>query len=244
MPEIPLQGGFVNVVVRVGDTVRRRPHARAEFVHELLARFEQSGWTGAPRFLGMDDQGREILTYLDGYVAFDQERSMPIASPAAMAGVAELIRAFHDVTAGTELAAGAEVVCHNDLAPKNTVYRDLGDGMRPVAFLDWDLAAPGRRIHDLAHACWQYLDLGAGITDVATAAELLRLMCDAYGTDERDELLDTILWWQDRCRHGIETGAAAGEPAMLRLRSDGVPARIRAAHRWVTEHRAELEAAL
>ncbi|MBF6298704.1 phosphotransferase [Nocardia amamiensis] len=243
MPEIPLHGGFVNDVVRVGDTVRRRPPERAEFIHELLARFEQSGWTGAPRFLGMDEQGREILTYLDGYVAFDQERSVPVASRVALARLAELIRAFHDVTAGTDLAAGAEVVCHNDISPRNTVYRDLGDGMLPVAFLDWDLAAPGRRIHDLAHACWQYLDLGPAVTDIPTPATLLRLMCDAYGTNERDELLDTILWWQDRCRHGIET-AAAGEPAMMRLRSDGVPARIRFAHRWVTEHRAELEAAL
>ncbi|MEU2032137.1 phosphotransferase [Nocardia amamiensis] len=244
MPEIPLPGGFVNNVVRVGDTVRRRPSARAEFVHELLSRFERSGWTGAPRFLGTDEQGREILTYLDGYVAFDNGACTPIASWAALARVAELIRAFHDLTAGTGLAAASEVVCHNDLSPKNTVYRDLGGGMQPVAFLDWDLAAPGRRIHDLAHACWQYLDLGPAITDIPTTATLLRLMCDAYGTNERDELLDTILWWQDRCRHGIETAAASGEPAMMRLRSAGVPARIRAARQWVTEHRAELEAAL
>ncbi|WP_454194034.1 phosphotransferase [Nocardia sp. Marseille-Q1738] len=244
MREILLRGGFVNDVVRVGDTVRRRPSARAEFAHELLGRFERYGWAGAPRFLGMDEQGREILTYLDGHVASDQARSVPIASPAALARVAELIRAFHDLTAGTDLAADTEVVCHNDLSPKNTVYRDLGDGLRPVAFLDWDLAAPGRRIHDLAQACWQYLGLGPAITNIPTTATLLRLMCDAYGTNERDELLDTILWWQDRCQHGIERGAAAGEPAMMRLRSDGVPARIRSAHWWVTEHRAELEPAL
>jgi aminoglycoside phosphotransferase (APT) family kinase protein len=70
--------------------------------------------------------------------------------------VAELVRQFHDLTAGTLLADGQEVVCHNDLSPKNTVYRDLGRGLRPVAFLDWDLAAPGRRLHDVAHLCWQY----------------------------------------------------------------------------------------
>ncbi|MCC3326747.1 phosphotransferase [Nocardia abscessus] len=232
------------MVVRVGDTVRRHPGPRAEFVHELLARFEQFRWAGAPRLLGMDDRGREILTYLDGYVPVDGHRSPSIGTRAALARVAELVRAFHDLTAGTDLAAGEEVVCHNDLSPKNTVYRDHGDGMRPVGFLDWDLAAPGRRIHDLAHACWQYLDLGPGISDIRATATLLRLMCDAYGTGERDELIDAVLWWQDRCQRGIEAAAAAGEPAMVRLRADGVPARIRAAHRWVAEHRAELEAAL
>ncbi|MFI6734704.1 hypothetical protein ACIBI9_17390 [Nonomuraea sp. NPDC050451] len=44
-----LPGGFVNAVVRVGDTVRRAPGQRAAYVHELLRHFERSGWAGAPR---------------------------------------------------------------------------------------------------------------------------------------------------------------------------------------------------
>lgn len=49
---------------------------------------------------------------------------------------AGLVREFHDLTAGSTLAGDAEVVCHNDLSPKNTVYRDPGTGLRPVAFID------------------------------------------------------------------------------------------------------------
>lgn len=53
MSEHLLPGGFINTVVRVGDTVRRRPPPdRAEFVHRLLGLFEQAGWDGAPRYLG------------------------------------------------------------------------------------------------------------------------------------------------------------------------------------------------
>jgi hypothetical protein len=59
-------------VVRAGDTVRRRPGGR--FVHELLGFFERSGWGGAPRFLGVDERGREILSFVDGYVPW-QERA-------------------------------------------------------------------------------------------------------------------------------------------------------------------------
>ena len=51
-----------------------------------------------------------------------------------------------------------EVVCHNDLSPKNTVYSE--DGSRAIAFIDWDIAAPGPRIHDLAFICWQYAEPG------------------------------------------------------------------------------------
>jgi hypothetical protein len=132
----PLPGGFVTAVVRAGDTVRREPAPNSESVHAVLGWFEQRGWAGAPRFLGTDELGREVI-------------------------------------------------CHNDLAPKNTVYRDSGSGLAPAAFIDWDLAAPGERIHDDAHVCWQYLGLGPGVADPAKASERMRLICDTYGLPGR-----------------------------------------------------------
>jgi hypothetical protein len=111
---------------------------------------------------------------------------------------------------------------------------------RPTAFIDWDIAAPGERIHDVAHVCWQYLDLGPGVSDVAEAARRIRLVCDAYGLVERETLVDTILWWQDRCRRGIEAGAERGERAMVGLRERGVVDEVQAAWAWVARHRHEL----
>jgi aminoglycoside phosphotransferase (APT) family kinase protein len=181
---------------------------------------------------------------VDGFVAWEPEQAASVRSEASLARVAELVREFHDLTAGTSLAGDGEVVCHNDLSPKNTVYRDLGAGLRPVAFIDWDTAAPGRRIHDIAHVCWQYLNLGPDVSDVEQAARHLRLICDAYGMTRREGLLEAILWWQDRCRRGIEAAAEAGDPAMVRLRESGVPRSVREAHRWVSAHRRELAATL
>ncbi|MGW3464261.1 phosphotransferase [Streptomyces olivaceoviridis] len=43
----------------------------------------------------------------------------------------------------TPPAGWKEVVCHNDLAPKNTVCQLRGGEPRPTVFIDWDLAAPG-----------------------------------------------------------------------------------------------------
>jgi aminoglycoside phosphotransferase (APT) family kinase protein len=80
--------------------------------------------------------------------------------------VARLVREFHDLTAGTDLAGGAEVLCHNDLHPNNTVYRETEEGGLPYAFVDRDLAAPGRAIEDVAHVCWTWLDLGPGVPDL------------------------------------------------------------------------------
>jgi aminoglycoside phosphotransferase (APT) family kinase protein len=239
--ELPLQGGFVAGPVRVGDTVRRGRGERAEFVHQLLRHFERCGWTGAPRLLGVDEQGREVLTFLEGHVAWRSPTDQ-VDSTESLVRVARLVRQFHDLTAGTDLAGDQEVVCHNDLSPRNTVYR--GDPLLPVAFLDWDIAAPGARLHDVAHMCWQYLDLGPAVTDPRTAARRLRLMCDAYGPIDRTRIVDTILWWQDRCWRGIEAGAAAGDAAMLRLRDAGAIRSVRAAHDWVAAHRAALAEAL
>jgi Phosphotransferase enzyme family len=244
MSEIPLPGGFLTAVVRVGDTVRRPRSRRASFVHQLLELFARHGWAGAPRFLGIDAQGREILSFIDGHVAWEPAQPREVCSDESLARVAELVRQFHDLTSGTLLAGGQEVVCHNDLSPKNTVYRDLGRGLRPVAFLDWDLAAPGRRLHDVAHVCWQYLDLGPSVIDTEAAVRRLRLLCDAYGLADRAGLVETVLWWQDRCWRGIDAEAAAGDAAMIALRDGGVVAQVQAAWRWVAAHRHKLEAGI
>jgi aminoglycoside phosphotransferase (APT) family kinase protein len=162
----------------------------------------------------------------------------------SLAAAARLVRELHDLTASTALAGGQEVVCHNDLSPKNTVYRDRGAGLRPVAFIDWDIAAPGLRIHDVAHMCWQYVDLGPAVTDAVEAARVVRLIADAYGLIDRTRLVDTILWWQDRCWRGIEAAADAGVPAMARLRELGIADQVRAQHRWTDQHRSVLERSL
>ena len=240
MNEQPLPGGFVTAVVRAGDTVRRAPAPNAEFVHELLGLFERQGWAGAPRFLGVDERGREVLSFVDGLAAWEPVLPPALRSDAVLARVAGLIREFHDLTAGTPLAAGHEVVCHNDLSPKNTVYTGPGSGPAPVAFIDWDLAAPGRRVHDVAHACWQYLGLGPDVADARAAGRRVRHFCDAYGLDDRHDLIETIMWWQDRCWRGILARADAGDPAMIRLRDTGRAAGVRDAYRWVARCQRDL----
>lgn len=65
--EVPLQGGRVTpAVVRVGNTVRRPPRMNAEFVHVLLNHLAAVGFDGTPRFLGTDEQGRDVLSYIEG----------------------------------------------------------------------------------------------------------------------------------------------------------------------------------
>jgi aminoglycoside phosphotransferase (APT) family kinase protein len=239
--ESVLGGGAINQVVRVGETVRRTPSERSQYVTAVFALFARHGWAGAPRFLGTDERGREVFRYIEGRAAVSPEERSAARTDAGLVRVARLVRAFHDLTHGTPEAGDQDVVCHNDLAPKNTVY---DSAWRPLAFIDWDLAAPGERVHDLAHVCWQYLDLGPGVTDVADTARRIALICEAYGLDDTSRLLDTVLWWQDRCRRGIEAGAERGERAMVGLRAAGAVDQVRDAYVWVAAHRRELGAFL
>jgi thiamine kinase-like enzyme len=151
--------------------------------------------------------------------------------------VGRLVREFHDITAGTELAGDQEVVCHNDLSPKNTVYTEDGSGA--IAFIDWDIAAPGARIHDIAFICWQYADLG----NVDRVLPQWKALLAGYGPADLTALVPTILWWQSQAADGIDAQAAAGNPAMQHLRDLGVPADIRTQHNWVESNAVTLQEA-
>lgn len=249
--EEPLPGGFISTVVRIGDTVRRTPPANADFVAALLRHLERTAGGLAPRHLGTDEQGRQVLSHLDGRVPWRERADPAYFSDAALTRLAELVRALHDACAGTPLAGDAETVCHRDLSPKNTVYRDLPAGPLPVALLDWDLAGPGRRIEDVACAGWHWAELG-GDADPAELARRCRLLCDAYDAAgpaggpllPRAELVELMLAQLEGTWRGIDAGADRDEPGMRRLRAAGAVDGIRRWHEWLHDHRAAVHANL
>jgi hypothetical protein len=169
MPPVPLFGmadqkeqridGGINEVVRIGHTIRRPVRPWSESVHELLRELEARGFTGAPRFLGIDQNGREILSAVPGATPWPP--GPQLCRPEMIESAAHLLRQYHDVISGwnpedanwqtAPVPIGAsEVICHNDLAPWNIIARD-GE---TVAFVDWDTAAPGPRIWDLAYLAY------------------------------------------------------------------------------------------
>ncbi|HSR85628.1 MAG TPA: hypothetical protein VLM11_15755 [Streptosporangiaceae bacterium] len=172
--EVPLTGGrTMRGVVRVGDTVRRPPDAGSERIHRLLAYFEDRGFAGAPRFLGVDAQGREILSFIEGFAP--PHNGFELTEEAVRAG-ARLVRRVHDLTAGTEFATGSEVACHPNLAQQNFVFRD----MIPVAIIDWDGTHPGTRLANFADFLWAFVH-PAVYGDGEPAARMLQVAASAYG---------------------------------------------------------------
>jgi hypothetical protein len=198
-PEIDLPAGDVTVgVVRIGDTVRRPHQDSSERVAAYLRHLESVGFEGAPRYLGRDDRGRDVLTYVEGDVPGDPVEDWA-AADAVLPGVARLVRRLHDASVGYAapprvLEAGRpqplvqeeepRIVAQRDVTPQNTVFRD---GVA-VGLIDFDLADWTTRSVDLANTAMHWIplcdprDRGPALADVDVAARL-RSLLDAYGRD-------------------------------------------------------------
>src|SRR5918998_3351245 len=106
--EEPLAGGNVSAVSRVGDTVRRGTGPWTPAVHALLRHLEGVGFDGAPRVLGTDELGREVLSYVPGDTP---DRASPEAvTGRVLEGVGRLLRRYHEAARGFELPAGGAPV--------------------------------------------------------------------------------------------------------------------------------------
>lgn len=237
-------------VVRVGNTVHRATGPWTPAVHGLLRHLESAGFDGAPRVLGLDAQGREVLTYIEGEVG-----NYPLAdyvrSDETLADAARLLRRYHDATVGFKPAVEAvwqfaypdtaehEVICHNDFAPYNCVFVD----QRLRAVIDFDTAGPGPRLWDVAYTAYRFVSLHADEPlTLSERARRLHLFCDEYGLGYRSELLDTIERRIAAIRTLILDRVAAGDP-VFRCHLQGGHAEVYERDRtFVRRHRSELTA--
>jgi Ser/Thr protein kinase RdoA (MazF antagonist) len=246
-------GGNLNQAVRVGDTVRRRAGPWTPAVHSLLGYLEQAGFE-APHGRGIDEQGREILDYIPGEAYAGSENPVPdrVLDEEHLVEAARLLRRYHDVVSDFMPPPGAtwrlvaptehELICHNDWSPWNALFRE---GQLAV-MLDWDLAGPGSRLWDVANAaaCWVTLISEAKLFSLAERAQRLRLFCDAYGLEDRSELLLTIRMRTDHVARFIEARARSGEPGFVTLARWDTPAKMDNDIAYLERHRSTFERAL
>jgi Ser/Thr protein kinase RdoA (MazF antagonist) len=228
--EVPLSGGNMSSgVVRAGDTVRRPTGPWTPAVHALLAYLHDAGFRGAPRPLGFDERGREVLTFVPGTVAWPEHYRM-LDDEKQLRRVARLIREFHDAVSGftpppdarwqvLTPSDGDEIIAHCDLAPWNLVIDE-----REWAFIDWDTAGPGTRLWDLAYAMHGFVPLSANPAFQRDDADRrLRVFADAYGLSERQRLdVIPLLARRTRAMYGfLAEEAAKGTQPWARLWAEG-----------------------
>ncbi len=208
-----LAGGSTSDVIRVGDTVRRVPGPWTPAVHSLLRHLERVGFDGAPRALGYDDDGREVLTFIEGATA---HRPWPAALLVddGLIKLGKFARAFHDAAAsfvpdpgavwvsGRRPLGAGEIVCHGDFAPWNIIWRDDA----PVALIDWDDAEPALPISELGQLAFFVVPmrddahcLECGFASPPDRAHRLRVLLEAYGAFDPTSVVEGAehFWLED-----------------------------------------------
>ncbi|WP_432523084.1 hypothetical protein, partial [Kineococcus sp. SYSU DK006] len=247
LPEQRLPGGRNLGAVRVGGTVRRPAGEQTSAVHALLRHLADSGFAGAPRPLGLDAAGREVLTHLEGETTGAQ-RPWPswVFGEDALRQVGRWLRGFHAASATFAPPPGArwfgerdevrsgEVVGHHDAAPYEAVWRradgdSTGDG-ELVGFVDRDLAGSAPALRDLAFTALQRVPLTAAHVAAADGwpagtdrRHRLRVLLEAYGwTGTTAQVLDAV---RERAREhadGLRAAAADGWAPAVALVAEGV----------------------
>lgn len=227
--------GRVTEFVRVGSTVHRPATPNTESMRQLLMHLEQSGFGGAPRVVGSGPDGGVVLTWIEGWVPTDLE-AWKLDSDALMS-VGELLRAYHDCAQGFTPDAGYEegpqsvaegqIVCHGDVAPRNTVFKEG----RAVAFIDWDGIFVSNPMWDLGHAVWQFGPVCADSDPLVRdwpappdRSERIAALVAGYRLDASQAqcLADMVVEVIAGCRRSVDRKAAAGSPAFVRMRDEGV----------------------
>jgi aminoglycoside phosphotransferase (APT) family kinase protein len=250
-------------VVRIGDTVRRPHQATSAAVAAYLKHLESVGFEGAPRYLGRDERGRDVLTFIDGTVAGDPVEPWAAAAN-VLPSVGRLVRAMHDASAGwvPEVELGAHVagrppaplpdgeqrlVSHKDVTPQNTVLRNDS----AVALIDFDLVGWTTRSVDLANTAMHWVplcdprDRGPAYERIDVAGRL-RLLLEGYGTDSVSgpQLLGAASLRMGAAYDSMRWNAEHLGGGWARMWDEGVGEVIRRRAVWFADARAELAAAL
>jgi hypothetical protein len=238
-------------VVRIGDQIHRPAGYWTPAVHALLRHLEAVGFPYAPRALGTDDQGREVLSYIPG-----SSGSLGWAAVVPEEGVARfarLLRDYHDAVRGFAPPPGAiwavgegapapgEGVCHGDFGPWNVVWHQG----QPVGIIDWDFAGPGPALDDVTYA----LEYVTPFRDDAMALRWLayerpparrrriEVFAAAYGLASTSGLVERVIERQRLTIAHARALAARGVEPQATMVAAGELDRLEARAVWSERHR-------
>jgi hypothetical protein len=250
------KGDVTEGVVRVGATVRR-PHSAGSFaVARYLDHLERAGFTGSPRFLGLDDRGRDVLTFMAGEVGAASPEPW-VADDDLLVSVAELVTQLLSAAVGFDVdqrwfpprdgVGEATVVTHLDITPQNVVVRDG----RAVALIDFDLTRRATPYDEGSNTAMHWVPLRdpadvyprwAGIDQ----PRRLRIFADAFGMDAaaRSRFVADQIERADATWHRMKQRAEDDGGGWARMWDEGVGDQIRRRQRWLGDQHDVLTRAL
>ncbi|MCA0983240.1 phosphotransferase [Halobacillus yeomjeoni] len=234
-----LAGGNVSDVYRVGATVRRELKPESRKVHKLLKHLEYKGFTYAPRYIGIDEKGREILTFIEGKAGNDPNKEY-MWSEGNLIEIARMLRRYHDSVSDFHIEEDwapidhtpqpFEVLCHNDFAIYNIIFKDE----KPVGIIDFDVAGPGPRLWDIAYTLYTCVPLSRVFYSESGEAypykpslharhikHRVQLFFKSYGVAMKKDYIDMVLLRLEGLTQTIQRKAEEGDRAFQEMVDEG-----------------------
>lgn len=239
-----LFGGNLTNVFKLNDTVLREQKPWSSTIHKVLLHLEKVGYANNPRFLGIDDNGKEILSFVQGECVADypftndnNEQLLVIRK------IAEMMRKLHDATQSFERSEEdnwmlsykgplkKEVICHNDIAPYNVTFINN----LPYGLIDFDTCCPTPRIWDIAYALYRFVPFSKRLYDIEEQAyrdydaqrdrdfrrKSIHVFFDEYGIDCPDDLFEQMIQRLKALADLIYDEAQNGNSSFIKMMEEG-----------------------
>jgi hypothetical protein len=247
--EEPLTGGAINQVTRKGDVVYRSGGPWVPAIHTVLDHLAASGFRYSPQALGVDESGREMISFLPGE-PMPRPWKPVMFGDGALVQAATMLRDLHSATVDLELPvqtiwrtgpAGkvpGMVIRHGDLGPWNTLWQ--GDEL--TGLIDWDFAEPGEALDDLAQMALYFVPLRGedhwrecGFPEQPDFRHRLETLTGAYGSFVVDAVLAAVERLQETEVRRMTEFAAQGLYPWTMFRDNGEIERTQREISWLRE---------
>ena len=209
------------------------------------------------KVLGIDEKNREILSFIEGkagnYPLKEYMRSNDVLKE-----IAKMLRLYHDAVSDFPLLDdwkpmdhtpnNIEVLCHNDFAIYNIIFNDE----KPVGIIDFDVAAPGPRIWDIAYTLYTcvplsrvyYTESGEAIhyesaQHADSIKERVKLFVQSYGKSMDEDYLGMVLLRLEALCTYMKRKANEGDVNFKRMIDEGHLEHYEKDMQFIREHRAE-----
>jgi hypothetical protein len=233
--EVLSGGQRAEKVRKIGSNVHRTQSPNAPFVHQVLHFLSENNFSYSPRFIGIDPENREVLSFIEGEVPREFNLTFNQIQDAF-----KILRVFHDIMVDSLLTDGAETICHRDFAPWNIIIKKN----EVAGIIDFDDATPGSRIGDVAYALWTFLELGtSSVADSVQIAQVVALV-NEYGLKDKIALVRALLMEQTRILRFRERMVVSANDPEMRNFSQGAVKRIVQSMNWVKMNSDKLSDAL
>ena len=226
-----LEGGNLTSVYKSGNTVLRSQGPWSPTIHRLLNHLEAEGFKDCPRFLGINENNEEILSFVQGISDETYPQGLTVEQHLdGMKILGDKIRRFHDISATFQKdpddfwmlsydgGLEADVICHNDIAPYNMTFIDG----YPAGMIDFDTVCPGPRIWDIVYALYRFVPFQVKNDDKKVDRfKAVEVFYEGYGMPVPANLFEVMIERLQALADYILIQAEAGDVNFKRMLDEG-----------------------